>query len=88
MKVVKRRKPINLDKYKELIKEKHSETVGDRKQSDLSPEEWYEAAQKVLEDYKEIPTLYKSLGIKKDPEDKLADDIAFPSNADSYKEKK
>ena len=81
-----KRKQWNLTKYKELLKETNAAVRGDRKNKEVSSDEWYEASRKLIEDNPELPAFLISLGIKKDAEDKISDDIAYPSNTSAYKE--
>ena len=81
-----KRKQWNLTKYKELLKETNAAVRGDRKNKEVSSDEWYEASRKLIEDNPELPAFLISLGIKKDAEDKISDDIAHPSNTSAYKE--
>jgi len=83
-----KRKQWNLTKYRTLLRDTNAKVRGKRKTKDVTPDEWHDAVKELLEANPELPAFLISIGIKKDAEDKLGDDIAYPSNADFYKENK
>ena len=88
MKTAEKRKQWNLAKYRTLLKDTNAKVRNNRKTKDVTPDEWHDAVMELLKDNPELPAFLISIGIKKDAEEKLGDDIAYPSNADKYKENK
>jgi len=88
MKTHDKRKQWDLTKYRILLKDTNAKVRNKRKTKDVTPDEWHKAVEDLLKTHPELPAFLVSIGIKKDAEDKLGDDIAYPSNADSYKENK
>lgn len=84
MKTVNKRKQWNLTKYRTLLRDLNAKVRNGRKTKDVSPDEWHNEVTLLLKENPELPAFLISLGIKRDAEDKLLDDIAYPTNADKY----